>query len=199
VAAAVEGSYQVDTDLDPYLQTKNVYYAASCPECHKPFLLQQGATQDPNTGEWDYDEPSVLYPSMRSLDAAVPAKIAAAFNEAAACLGANACTATAIMCRRTVEGLCHHHGAKQGNLKMRLEQLKESGVIEQRLFEWAEQLRLAGNDAAHDIDVVVEKQDARDLVEFTRALLEYVFTFKNAFEQFRSRRDARRQNPTPPG
>ncbi len=48
-----------------------------------------------------------------------------------------------------------------------------------RLFEWADALRIAGNEAAHDVKVTTSKEDARDILELTNALLEYVFTFRD--------------------
>ena len=49
-------------------------------------------------------------------------------------------------------------------------------------------MRVAGNEAAHDVQVQVSPQDANDMLEFTRALLEYVFTFRRRFERFKERR-----------
>ena len=66
--------------------------------------------------------------------------------------------------------------------------MKERGIIEPRLFEWADALRIAGNETVHDVTVTVSKEDARDMIEFTNALLEYVFTFQDRFEQFKRRR-----------
>ena len=52
----------------------------------------------------------------------------------------------------------------------------------------AEELRLAGNAAAHEVDSGITLQDAGDLVHFTHALLEYVFTLRERFRQFQERR-----------
>jgi hypothetical protein len=66
--------------------------------------------------------------------------------------------------------------------------MKETGVIENRLYEWADALRISGNEAAHDVSTNVSREDAKDILEFTHALLEYVFTFQERFEQFKERR-----------
>ncbi len=70
----------------------------------------------------------------------------------------------------------------------RLERLRDQGVIEGRLHEWADELRIVGNEAAHDVSVEVSAQDAADTLEFTRAVLEYAYTFRQRFERFRKRR-----------
>ncbi len=92
------------------------------------------------------------------------------------------------MYRKTLEGVCQQHGMSASNLKASLANLKEKGVIEGRLFEWADELRLAGNEAAHDVNVEVQSRDAGDTIEFTKALLEYVYTFREKFEEFKERR-----------
>lgn len=98
------------------------------------------------------------------------------------------------MCRRTLEGICAHHKIQEGNLAKSLKKLKDDGVIEQRLFEWAESLRDVGNEAAHDVDARVSKEEARDLIDFTRALVEYIFTLTETFKKFKARRAERKES-----
>ena len=57
------------------------------------------------------------------------------------------------MCRKTLEGICVRHGVKERNLVKSLEKMKIDGIIDERLFEWADVMRHAGNDAAHDVNV----------------------------------------------
>lgn len=102
------------------------------------------------------------------------------------------------MCRKTLEGVCEDHGVNKGNLQKRLEALRGQGVIEGRLYSWADELRLVGNDAAHDVNVEVDASDARDTVDFTRAVLEYVYTFRDRFENFRKRRTKEKQGEVQP-
>lgn len=188
VAAPVAGSYDFPTDdqFEPPFRTENLLLR--CPGCNNPFLLQRLGIED--HPDWDYANPTTLYPRGRELDASVPKQIADSFHEACDCFAAQAHTACAIMCRRTLEGICAHHGVSKGNLVAKLTKLKENGIIEQRLFDWADQLRIVGNEAAHDVTVVVQRVDARDLIDFTRALVEYVFTFTEAFKKFKDRRQS---------
>jgi hypothetical protein len=139
---------------------------------------------------FDEDSPSRVYPpaERRELGLAVPENIQNAFKEAVLCFKAKAYTASAIMCRKTLEGLCDAHGAKKGTLAKRLEKLQEEGIIESRLFEWAEALRNLGNEAAHEVDLQTSRQDCEDILEFTEALAQYVFTYRDKFEKFKQRR-----------
>jgi len=130
----------------------------------------------------------VYPPQDKQLGRSVPIPIRQAYQEAVACFKAKAFTASAIMCRKTLEGLCVEHGVKAGNLAKSLKELKEKGLIEGRLLEWAEALRNFGNEAAHDVLVNIAPQDAKDIIEFTEALIEYVFTYRDRFDDFQKRR-----------
>jgi hypothetical protein len=51
-----------------------------------------------------------------------------------------------------------------------------------------------GPVAAHDVSSTVSKEDARDLLDFTRALVEYIFTFTESFRKFQERRAKRHES-----
>ena len=156
------------------------YELLKCPNCRNPFLI-------------DADEESegylVLYPPPDNrVNPNLPTPLKLAYAEAISCFKSKSYTATAIMCRKTLEGICVEHGVKGNNLVKSLKALKDKGVIENRLYEWADALRISGNEAAHDVNVTISPEDARDVLEFTNALLEYIFTFRDRFEQFKQRR-----------
>jgi len=188
VPALTAGAFSTRDDAD--VETEHLLL--KCKECASPFLVRRYGYYMGGAIGWAYDPLTVLYPAERSLDASVPKSIAKSYEEAGACAGASAFTACAIMCRRTLEAICAHHGIVQGNLDKKLKKLRDDGVIEKRLFEWADSLRLVGNEAAHDVESEVHKEDARDLLDFTRALVEYIFTFTENFKKFTERRAARR-------
>jgi hypothetical protein len=182
VDAAVIASHD---SLDEDMGIPERYTFASCPRCNSPLLLIQNQWGD----EWD--NPDRLYPARDDvLSFNVPKPIREAFLEATRCLNTKAYTASAIMCRKTLEGVCAQHRVDGRSLQEKLATLRDMGFIEGRLYQWAEELRLAGNEAAHDVGVNVGPQDASDAVEFTRALLEYAYTFQHRFDEFKKRRAA---------
>jgi len=157
---------------------------AKCPKCTLPLLAVQVDDDD-----FDFATPNRVFPPQdKQLGFSVPAPLRAAYKEAVGCFRAKAFTASAIMCRKTLEGLCIAHGVKERGLAMSLKKLKQKGIIEEKLFEWAEALRTLGNEAAHGVSISISSQDAKDILEFTEALVEYVFTYRDRFEQFRQRR-----------
>src|SRR5260370_4267114 len=92
------------------------------------------------------------------------------------------------MCRKTLEGICGAHKVAERTLASSLKKMKEAGLIDARLFEWSDLLRIAGNEAAHGVGLSIAQPDAKDILEFTNAILAYLFSFRDRFEQFKQRR-----------
>jgi hypothetical protein len=86
------------------------------------------------------------------------------------------------MCRKSLEGICLEQDVKSGTLAAKLSKLKDLGVIDTRFFEWTVELRTMGNEAAHDPNFAASREDAVDTLEFTEALIEYVFTYRHKFD-----------------
>jgi hypothetical protein len=190
VSATVEGEYQDFAD-EPGFAVR--FRLLKCPECKTPILVLQddddARTTDEDVGRWG--KPTRLYPDSekRQLGSAVPEPIRKAFTEAFACFdNAKAYTACAIMCRKVLEGVCESHGAKGTNLAARLENLFERGELDKRLYEWITALRQVGNEAAHDVGTTVSREVASDLLDFSEAVAEHLYTFKVKFEAFQNRR-----------
>ena len=93
-----------------------------------------------------------------------------------------------LMCRKALELVCKLKGAVGRNLFEKLEALRAKEVIDARLLAWAQQIRLVANDAAHDAQNKVSKDDAEDVRDLTEAILLYVFSLTSRFEQFKARR-----------
>lgn len=172
----------------------------SCGNCKCPNLIGRefygtlGGTDQ--WGEW-----RVHPPTARTFGPDVPKAVRRTYDEAQVNLRSGSFLSTALMCRRSIELLAKHQGAMNGDLAKKLTKLKEDGVIDVRLFEWADALRLAGNDAAHedDADYDITKEDADDLISFTEAIIDYVYIYKARFDEFRARRPRRTHPPQTSG
>lgn len=176
--------YTYDDEDDGHEEPPGRWHFAKCPKCKLPLLAVQ---LDSGSGFED-DSPVRVYPPLeRQLGFAVPEAIRSAFGEAGNCYRVKAFTASALMCRKALEGLCRAHGMDEGNLSKNIKKLRDSGVIDSKLFEWAEALRTLGNEAAHGVGLTVSKREANDVLDFTEALCEYVFTYRVKFEQFQAR------------
>ncbi len=167
------------------------YLLLKCQRCAKPILVTENNVGNMVEGDV-WDTPVRIYPADDLyVSSSVPRPIRNAYEEAALSFRARAYTAAAIMCRKTLEGICHSQSIKENSLAASLRQMKDQKLIDDRLFEWSDALRLAGNEAAHDVTVTVSQEDARNMLEFASAIVEYVFAFREKFEQFKERQQRR--------
>jgi hypothetical protein len=164
------------------------YILVACGKCDRPIVLCQENVGNMADGDI-WDTPVRVFPSDTIFVNPVwPEEIKEAFEEAKGCFKSRAYTATVIMCRKIIEGLCVLNGSSERNLNKALLKLRDSGVIDSRLYDWADALRVSGNEAAHDLSVTFSKEDASDIIDLTSAILEYIYSFTNKFAEFKARR-----------
>jgi Domain of unknown function (DUF4145) len=103
------------------------------------------------------------------------------------------------MCRRVIDGICAHFGAKGRDLESKLANLKKDGILDNRIHMWADKmLRVLGNEAAHDVSKTISEWNASDALDFTKAILEHLFVLEAAFELHMKQREARKRGQCPP-
>ncbi|MFI1415509.1 DUF4145 domain-containing protein [Streptomyces sp. NPDC020707] len=166
-----------------------------CGTCHDPFLMVE---EDYGQG-WDGD-PGVLWPPQkRPLSIHVPQDLRREHEEALQCFKSKAYTATAVMVRRTLEGVCSDQGMSSGTgrpkpLVKMLAQLKDEGKLDGRLLEWAQELRVLGNEGAHFTGRGVSREDAADGLALAEAILDYLYVLTAQFTNFKDRRAKAKQD-----
>lgn len=164
----------------------------ACEQCGKGMLVRQEETM--SVGGWKtWTVPLRVWPDGGSppISPAVPAPIRLEHAEAWTCFNARAYTATAVMVRRTLEGICADQGIiKRQPLVASLKDLRNADKIDKRLFDWAEALRALGNAGAHFTGVKVSSDDAADALALSEALLNYLYILNAQYEDFRRRRSA---------
>ena len=164
------------------------YSVCVCRRCQHPFLVRESLYTVVGEFESVTDE-QVLYPSeSKLLPGALPESVKTAYDQAARSLRASLFEPCVLMSRKCLEAVCKILNANGCDLNKRLASLHEAGDIDSRLLDWAHQVRLIGNEAAHDIDAPVTKEDARDVLDFTEAILIYVFSLTKRFESLQARR-----------
>ncbi|MFC1685197.1 DUF4145 domain-containing protein [Pseudomonadota bacterium] len=158
-----------------------------CPICRNALL---GMTEHIQTGpdNFEWDNLHRVYPEHESnLDWGIPEIARNSLIEAKICYKAKAFSASAVMCGRTIEGVCNHHSTKSKTLAGGLKELKQKGIIDERLFEWGDELRKHRNIGAHATSEKISKEDAKDLLDFSSAICEYVFILNEKFNRFKER------------
>ena len=162
----------------------------ACPVCHNPLVgVQDLIPTGPQTEEW-YGEKRVWPQAESLLDSTIPDSVRHSLEEAHLCFKIRAYRACAVMCGRSLEGLCHHFKTHNQMLAPCLKELRDSGVIDARLFQWGEPLRIHRNLGAHATDAKISRQDAKDLLDFANAICEFVFVLSDRYDKFMQRSSA---------
>jgi hypothetical protein len=140
----------------------------------------------------DLDDPYRMYPPQdRVLSTEIPSQLRQIHEEARAYIRAKEYTAAAVMSGRAIEGVCDLSDVQRRTLHDRLARMKENGLIDGRLWEWAETLRAVRNAAAHYSNESISRLDAEDAVAFTEALLDYLYVLTARFNALKERRAKR--------
>ena len=145
------------------------------------------------------DSPVIVYPAPRRLSWNVPGPLRHEFEEAQTCFSSKAYEATAVMVRRVLEGTCKENGVNERTLATSLKKLRECGLIDSTIAEWADALRLVGNEGAHYTGRQVSRPDAEDALAFAEALLDHIYVLRLRFVEFAKRRETARGNTTEQG
>jgi Domain of unknown function (DUF4145) len=160
----------------------------TCPNCGNALLA--GENEDPFTDsdilEWTI--PNRIWPAPdRHFSWHIPLIVRSSLEEANKCFKATAYSACAVMCGRSLEGICRHYKTRSGYLGGGLKELLEKEIIDKRLFAWSEALQKSRNLGAHASEEVVSKEDAGDLLDFANVIAEYVFVLTEKFRAYLER------------
>jgi len=162
---------------------------AVCPVCHEAVVGRETWGGEGDHGESLWSKAIRVWPrAERETNAMIPDIVRVSLEEAQRCHRAAAHTACAVMCGRALEGVCIHFGTKDSNLARALPELRERKLIDERLFNWGDELRKHRNLAAHATEDRISRDDATDLLEFLTAICEYVFILTPRFESFMARK-----------
>jgi len=176
-----------------------VVYLLKCPICSLPICvvseLDVGGTADESQLEDGPLERVWPYPKKNFFD--LPTSVEQSLEEAEKCFNINANLACTVMCRRALESLCVDLAVSGKSLPDKLKELKTKEIIDGRLAEWGETLRQMGNIGAHASNKHISKQDARDILDFTMAICDYVYTLTRKYDKFKERHQEK-QAQSPP-
>ena len=154
----------------------NVTYGIlDCQGCGGRFV----GKKDRETDEW-----SAAYPiKAKRADSDIDEPMKGEFEEAHLCFAIEAYRGCVSMCGTALEALWRDEKASS------LLDLKEKGVISPQLYERANEIRLWGNIAKHELAPdVVDKEDAEELLTYLEAILNAVYVEPKKLERLSTAR-----------
>lgn len=189
-------------------------YVGTCPRCGTPLAGESHQVgwqgQDGDWDEWSdvvrvYPKPARAFSSYR-----IPRVLTDSLVEADRCLQTGAHTAACVMFGRALEALCRdilEPGSssptpagmmpvpkKNIMLAEGIRLLKEGNFIDQRLYNWSQQLHAFRNMAAHPGAVSISRQDAEDLQTFVYAIVEFIYDLADRYSEFKDRLEVSRKS-----
>lgn len=200
----IEKSGGVDHEGEPHYGIQ--VSLGKCPKCRTILVgeSQQIGIEnfDSEYDEWAeairvYPEPPKTFTSRR-----IPKTVSDSIVEAVGCLQANRNTAACAMFGRVLEAICRDQlepaqprGAPKSAVPPKrpimlgegIHKLQDKGLIDQRLFDWSQQLRAFRNIAAHPTDTTISREDADDLRIFVYAIIEYIYDLTDRYNEFKER------------
>lgn len=188
VETGVLFSYKYEVTYSDELQNHGTAIVlGKCLNCNRPFLSQEDF-QNIEEHSWTNDQLQ-LFPLTDNIALKnAPDIVINPYKEAQKCYRAQAYEACVIMCRKGIEAICSDKGETKGKLTTKLKKLKEKHILEETFYNWSNELRLIGNDGAHSHDKIIDKQDARDSIDFFDALITYLYHLVDQYTKLKNRR-----------
>jgi hypothetical protein len=189
-------------------------YVGKCPRCE---TLLAGESHQTGFGGWnaEFDEWSDvvrLYPKPPKTfySYRIPQVVTNSLAEGDRSYQAGAYSAACVMFGRALEAICRDllqpsppargrvssgqpsiNAETAPKKKIMLAQgickLKEGKFIDERLYDWSQQLKAFRDIAAHPDDMSISSRDAEDLQTFVHAIVEYIYDLTDRYEQFKNR------------
>lgn len=124
-----------------------------------------------------------------SLDKSLPIRIQEIIREAKINYSTQCYRSSAVMSRRALEAIASEKGEAKGNLFQKINNLRNNGVLDKNLGEWATEIRLIGNSGAHyDPINDVSKDDANQIILFIEELVKYLYVMPAEIQKRRAKK-----------
>lgn len=167
---------------------EEAYFLVECPSCKQPLFGKAFVYQDEHLDyEWSNAERLWPLPAEGEVSSSIPEAARRDIKDAQKCLSHGIYSAAAVLCGRALERLIKEK-AGANMIGKGLAELKAKGVIDERLFAWAEALRRERNIGAHASETDTTRENAQDVIDFTIAIFDYVYTLSEKYEKYIARK-----------
>jgi hypothetical protein len=166
---------------DPRPWTGGLVALVVCQGCLGP-AFAESTKDDPN--QWQLSYPFAVSKAPEGC----PDEVRVNFEEALLCWNAGAFRAAVLMARSALQACMRDKSATGNDLKSEIRNLAKSGVLTTSLADWADEVRVGGNLAAHPKPgSQTEPEDADELIPLARSIFEFVYTMPFQIQQRRNR------------
>jgi len=162
-----------------------------CPTCRGCSLLTVSTTGSDGSGERRFVE-CLPFGTAKPLEP-LPDDVGSDREEAWSAFHGGLHKGAALLARSSLESAVKQLGASGKDLYAKVDSLADSGVITKDLAAWAHEVRLTGNEAAHEMGPVSEA-DAQDGLYFLDAFLEAVYVVPARHRERVAQREAAAQH-----
>jgi len=181
-------SVRVKTLSNAWIGGDVAFFIVNCPTCKSVlFGESEQVINEQNQLEWDTLKRLWPIPSINEVSSCVPKAAKKDIMDAQKCLSHGICSASAVLCGRALERLINEKVGKH-MIGKGIAELKSKGIIDQRLFDWAEALRKERNIGAHGSEQDISIEDAQDVIDFTIAIFDYVYTLSEKYQKYIERK-----------
>jgi hypothetical protein len=165
---------------------KTISYSSTCPTCQKTVFFWVITLKD--------IEPLVyMFPECKGFreilfaDSEIPGPLRRAYESTVNAFNSKNYTATAVCCRRTLEGIFKYRlpeGKKDLTLAKAIDQIKDSEDLAKPLNNLSHAIRQGGNLGAHfDMEKEPGKELAEAMVDLLEYFIEYLYTLPSQIER----------------
>lgn len=137
-----------------------------------------------------------IYPAPlpKSLHKKTPEFVERDLEEAYLCFSVGAFRATGVLARRALQLCCLEKGAPDKKLRDQIDWLLNQQIITKEIKEWAHEVRLTGNDAAHPLknlvkDENITKDDAEDILSLLEQFINVLYIAPALAEERKQKRN----------
>ena len=168
------------------------YYCKSCDNGAAATIHQKALGKSPHNYPASLDEsPNHVvfdfYPNPPKIEIPehLPDNLINFFRQARTAFTSNSWDASAMMSRKVIETTAKTLDPDfSGKLYERIDHLSEKHIITEHMKEWAHEIRLEANIAAHDTEEF-DQQSAEDLISFAELFLMYTFALPGTLDERR--------------
>jgi len=195
-------------NASPMIASHRIIVFAQCGGCERGLIVEydnRGQATKNTPMDCPSDPESFGWVKNASYPASTPTRVPAHANDqlkrffaqAGGALKRGDWDASGAMSRKVIDvstkQMLGEESKNYHNIKGRIDALAAKGSITSDLKDWAHEIRLGGNDAAHDEDPYTETE-ANELFEFADLYLTYVYTLPGRLKERRDRSAAEKKS-----